>query len=64
MLTFKTVRESRGLSLKEVAGATGRPVKTIEKYEKDPSRMPRFLIRQLLDLYQVDGDNICFYKEQ
>lgn len=62
-LTLRAARTNRGHTLKDVAKLTSRSIDTINRYEIDSSRIPRDLMEELLDLYQVDGNLIFFGKE-
>jgi transcriptional regulator with XRE-family HTH domain len=62
-LTLRAARTNRGHTLKDVARLTGRSIDTINRYEIDSSRIPRDLVEDLLNLYQVNGDLIFFGKE-
>ncbi|MGK5512253.1 helix-turn-helix domain-containing protein [Brevibacillus formosus] len=62
-LTLKAARINRGLTIKDVAGCTGRCVDTISKYEVDSTCIPQDLMVELLNLYKVPFEFIFFGKQ-
>ena len=62
-LTLRAARVNCGMTLKDVADATGRCVDTISKYEVDSTNIPRDLSVNLLNLYKVPYELIFFGKE-
>ena len=63
VLTLRAARVRRGLRIREVAGATGRSIDTISRYERDSTDIPRSLMEQLLELYGVGADQVFFGPE-
>ncbi|MDI6789926.1 MAG: helix-turn-helix transcriptional regulator [Thermodesulfobacteriota bacterium] len=63
VITLRAARVNNGLTLKDVAKATGKAADTINKYERDSSSIPRDLLCRLLQLYGVDGDVIFYGRE-
>lgn len=62
-ITLRAARVNCGLTLKDVAHETGRSVDTISKYEIDSTNIPRDLMVELIDLYQIPDEHIFFGKE-
>lgn len=52
-ITLRAARINRGLGLKEVAELAKRSDKTIARYEKDSTSIPRDLLESLVDIYKV-----------
>lgn len=63
IITLRAARINRGLTLKAVAGMTGKHAETISKYEIDSTEIPRDLSLKLLDIYKIPDRNIFFGKE-
>ena len=61
-LTLKAVRVSQGLTLREVANKVDRNFQTISKYEKDSTKIPVDLLRELTSLYNISPDLIFLGK--
>lgn len=62
-ISWKAARVNAGLTLKDVAHATGRCIDTIMRYEKDSSNIPLDLMNVLLELYGVPAAMIYCGKE-
>ncbi len=62
-ITLRAARVNRGLSQVEVAKIIGKNKDTINRYEKNSSKIPRDTIVKLLDLYGFSHDDIFFGKE-
>jgi transcriptional regulator with XRE-family HTH domain len=62
-ITLRAARVNRGLTRNEVAVITKKSVDTICKYECDSSNVPRDLLIQLIDIYQIPDEHIFFGKE-
>lgn len=62
-ITLRAARVNKGLSQVEVAKILGKSKDTINRYEKDSSKIPRDLTIKLLNLYGFDFDSIFFGKE-
>ena len=63
VITLRAARVNNGLTLKDVAGLTGKSADTINRYERDSSNIPRDLLCKLLQIYKVDGDIIFYGRE-
>lgn len=57
-ISLKAARVNVNLTQKEVAEKLGVHHQTIAKYEKDSTKIPMDLLRQLSELYKVKLDHI------
>lgn len=57
-ITLKAARVNAGLTLRQVSKKIGRSFQTISKYEKDSTKIPLDLLKELSTLYGIDMDNI------
>ena len=57
-ISLRAARVNVNLTQKEVAEKTGVHQQTIAKYEKDNTKIPMDLLRQLSELYKVKLDHI------
>ena len=57
-ISLRAARVNVNLTQKEVAEKTGVHQQTIAKYEKDSTKIPMDLLRQLSELYKVKLDHI------
>lgn len=62
-ITLRAARVNKGLPREKVSQHTGKSVDTIKKYEEDSSDIPRDLLLELLELYEVPDEHIFFGKE-
>lgn len=62
-ITFRAARVNRGLTVMEVASKLQKDAKTISRYERDSTDIPRDLSVKLCDLYQVPDELVFFGKE-
>lgn len=57
-LTLKACRVNAGYTLRQVADKVGRNFQTISKYEKDSTKIPIDLLKELAELYKIRMDEI------
>lgn len=62
-LTLKALRINAGYTAKEVSEMTDIHVQTLLKYEKDSSKIPMNLLKELSEIYQTPLDYIFLGKE-
>ena len=60
LLTLEACRINSGYTQKDVATLMGLSFKTIERYEKDSSRVPFDFIGKAESLYKIPKENIFF----
>ena len=61
-ITLKGARVSAGYTLREVGSKINRSFQTIAKYEKDSTKIPVDLLRELTSLYNISPDLIFLEK--
>lgn len=61
-ITLKGARDSAGYTLREVGLKINRSFQTVAKYEKDSTKIPIDLLRELTSLYNISPDLIFLGK--
>ena len=61
-ITLKGARVSAGYTLREVGLKINRSFQTVAKYEKDSTKIPIDLLRELTSLYNISPDLIFLGK--
>lgn len=62
-ITLKGARVSAGYTLREVGLKINRSFQTVAKYEKDSTKIPIDLLRELTSLYNISPDLNFFRKK-
>lgn len=57
-ITLRAARVNTGLAVEEAAERVERNWKTLQKYERDSSKIPFELLKGLCELYRVDMKDI------
>ncbi|APR61456.1 transcriptional regulator [Staphylococcus condimenti] len=60
IITMRAARVNTGMTQAQAAKELGINTDTLVRYEKNNSKIPRNIISEIEDLYQVDSDNIFF----
>lgn len=58
IITMRAARVNTGMTQTQAAKELGINTDTLVRYEKNNSKIPRNIISEIEDLYQVDSDNI------